>query len=117
MEALTQIDLHQISEAVKENYTNLPLNMVNDHVIRMGIMTAPFYWHYHPNSDESFLVLEGVLLIEMEDRIIELSPGQLFTIPTNVLHRTRPQGQRSVNLTFELENMQTIKKQPKIIRP
>jgi mannose-6-phosphate isomerase-like protein (cupin superfamily) len=72
-------------------------------------MTEPFYWHYHPNSDETFLVLEGVLCIDLEDRTVELSPGQLITIPANTMHRTRPKHDRSVNVTFERENIQTVK--------
>jgi len=109
MEALKRIDLYQISEASAGNYTNLPLNLVNDHVIRISIMMEPFYWHYHPNSDESFLCLEGILIIDLEGQSIELHPGHLFTIPKNVRHKTRPKGDRSVNLTFELEGMITIR--------
>lgn len=71
-------------------------------------MTQPFYWHLHPNSDESFLVTEGILVIELEDQTIELQPGQFFTIPKNVKHRTSPKGERSVNITFELENIETV---------
>lgn len=112
MEALTLIDLQQISQSVSGKYSNLSLNIVNDHIIRMSIMSQPYYWHYHPNSDESFLCLEGQLIIELQDQLIELNPGQLYTIPTNVLHRTRPKSERSVNLSFELEAMQTIKKEP-----
>ncbi|MCF0042126.1 cupin domain-containing protein [Dyadobacter fanqingshengii] len=107
MQALQRIDLQQVSEAAAGNYTNLPLSLVNDHVIRISIMTEPFYWHYHPNSDESFLCIEGVLVIALESETIELHPGQLFTIPKNVLHKTSPKGPRSVNLTFELEGMET----------
>ncbi|RFZ91388.1 cupin domain-containing protein [Mucilaginibacter conchicola] len=72
-------------------------------------MTAPFFWHYHPYSDETFLVTEGVVVIELEDRTVELHPGQLFTIPRNVKHRTRPKDGRSVNLTFESESMRTVR--------
>ena len=43
MEALQRIDLHQVSKAAAGNYTNLPLNLVNDHVIRISVMTEPFY--------------------------------------------------------------------------
>ena len=71
-------------------------------------MTVPYYWHYHPNSDESFLVVEGTLCIDLEDRTVELQPGQLFTIPTNSRHRTRPKGARSVNLTIERADIETI---------
>ncbi|MCE7068065.1 cupin domain-containing protein [Dyadobacter sp. CY326] len=113
MQALQRSDLHQISEAATGHYTNLPLGLVNDHVIRISIMTEPFYWHYHPNSDESFLCIEGILVIDLEDKSIELHPGQLFTIPKNVLHKTRPKEGRSVNLTFELEGIETVRQEIK----
>jgi mannose-6-phosphate isomerase-like protein (cupin superfamily) len=109
IDALTILDIHQQTEAVKNPYANFPLTRVNDHVIRVAIMTEPFYWHAHPNSDESFLVIEGSIFIDLEDKTIELFPGHFFTIPKNIKHRTRPNGKRSVNLTFEYENMETIK--------
>ncbi|MEJ1237422.1 cupin domain-containing protein [Chryseolinea sp. T2] len=72
-------------------------------------MTDPFFWHYHPNSDETFLVTDGVLCIDLEDHTIELAAGQLFTIPANVKHRTRPKEGRSVNLTFERASIETVR--------
>jgi mannose-6-phosphate isomerase-like protein (cupin superfamily) len=105
---LTVIDIHQQTAAIVGRYANFPLTHVNDHVIRASIMTEPFYWHMHPNSDESFLVIEGSVFIDLEDRTVELFTGQFFTIPRNVKHRTRPNGERSVNLTFEHQDMETI---------
>jgi len=105
---LTVIDVQQETQEIK-SYKNVPVSLINDHVIRLSIMTEPFYWHYHPNSDETFLVIEGIVCIDLEDRTVELAPGQLFTIPANVRHCTRPKGSRSVNLTFELEAMETVK--------
>lgn len=112
MDALNFNDLKEISSLVNDKNINLPLNTANDHIVRVGIMTEPFYWHYHPNSDEIFLGVEGILIIDFEDSSIELGPGQLCTVPQNILHRTRPKGARSVNLTFELKDMQTISKMP-----
>ena len=108
MNALTVIDIHQQTK-VASDYTNFPVTQVNDHVVRASVMTEPFYWHLHPNSDESFLVMEGSIYIDLEGRTIELAPGQLLTIPKNTPHRTRPKGERSVNITFELQNLETIK--------
>jgi mannose-6-phosphate isomerase-like protein (cupin superfamily) len=105
--ALTPIDIDRYA-ALENEYTNLPLALVNDHVVRVSIMTEAYFWHYHPNSDETFLGIEGVLLIELKDSIIELLPRQLFTVPKNTSHRTRPKDGRSVNLTFESRNMQTV---------
>lgn len=104
---LTPIDINkEISDI--HHYKNIPLSIVNDHTVRLSVMTESFYWHYHPNSDESFLVLEGVLCIDLEDRTVELMPSQLFTIPANVVHRTRPKYNRSVNVTFERGDIQTV---------
>jgi len=95
--------------AAVTGYKNSALSKVNNHIVRLSVMTEPFYWHYHPNSDETFLVIEGVLCIELKNEVIKLKPGQLFTVPANVHHCTRPEGSRSVNLTFELETMETVK--------
>jgi len=106
---LTAIDIHQQTAAIISGYANFPLTLVNDHVIRVSVMTEPFYWHMHPNSDESFLVVEASIFIDLEGRTVELFPGQFFTIPKGVRHRTRPNGGRSVNVTFELRDMETVK--------
>jgi mannose-6-phosphate isomerase-like protein (cupin superfamily) len=88
-------------------YANFELAQVNDHVVRMSVMTESFYWHRHPNSDEIFLVLEGELLIDFADKTITLTRGEMTTVPKNVPHRTRPGTARSVNLTVELKSIET----------
>lgn len=108
MQPLIPIDIqHHIKDVT--SYKNIIVSNINDHVIRLSVMTEPFYWHYHPNSDETFLTIEGIVCIDLEDRTIELLPGQLFTIPANVKHRTWPKGGRSVNLTFEAAALETVK--------
>lgn len=89
-------------------YDNHPIAAINDHVVRVSIMTEPYPWHFHPNSDEIFLVVEGKLVIEFENGLRELSPGQLLTVPSGTRHRTRPAGSRSVNITFESAQTETV---------
>ena len=74
------------------SYDNRPVARVNDHVVRISVMTGPYHWHSHPNSDETFLVVEGGLVIEFEHGEISLSPGQMITVSRGVRHRTRPFG-------------------------
>ena len=106
--ALTVVDINRQIKEIRSN-ANFPLTLVNDHVIKVSVMTESFYWHLHPNSDESFFVIEGSLYIDLDNEIIELLPGQLFTIPKNTKHRTRPNGVRSVNITFERQDIETVK--------
>jgi mannose-6-phosphate isomerase-like protein (cupin superfamily) len=102
-------DLNQYTVDGVKGYQNFALSLVNDHVIRMSIMTESFYWHYHPNSDETFIVIEGTLLLDLETGTIQLHKGQMITVPKNVPHRTRPQGGPSINLTIELDAMETVR--------
>ena len=96
------------AEAAEQVYDNHPVAHVNDHVIRTATMTEPYHWHCHPDSDESFLALEGGLFIDLDHRSVELQPGSLFTVEKGTRHRTRPVGERSVNLTFEHVNAKSI---------
>ena len=90
-----------------KSYDNHPVANINDHVVRISTMTQPYHWHSHPNSDETFLVIEGGLVIEFEHGEIQLTQGQMTTIPRGLRHRTYPVGGRSVNLTFEAANTET----------
>jgi mannose-6-phosphate isomerase-like protein (cupin superfamily) len=39
---------------------------------------------------------------------VTLHPGELLTVPKGIVHRTRPNGARSVNLTFEKRGAETV---------
>jgi mannose-6-phosphate isomerase-like protein (cupin superfamily) len=66
------------------------LTTVNDAVVRLGIIEGDFHWHKHNDEDEFFLVLEGQLLIDLQDRdTVTLNHHQGYTVPRGVMHRTR----------------------------
>lgn len=86
---LERIDVPLIVSQVKEKWSNRTLTKVNDSVVRLGIVEGEFHWHKHDHDDEFFFVTEGQLLIDLEDRTIELNPGQGVTISKGVMHRPR----------------------------
>jgi mannose-6-phosphate isomerase-like protein (cupin superfamily) len=105
---LTVVNLKAQASGVAQPYRNSVLNTVNDHCVRMAVMEGEFRWHKHSHSDECFLVIEGVLEIDLatEGETIFLNPGEIFTIPAGVVHRTRSRG-RAVNLCFEKRDAYT----------
>lgn len=108
-EPLGVVDLPGKAKALAGNYENIVVATVNDHVVRISMMTAPYFWHVHPDSDEVFLGVEGAVILELSDRRIELGAGQMFTVPKGMKHRTSPAGARSVNLTIERADMTTVR--------
>jgi mannose-6-phosphate isomerase-like protein (cupin superfamily) len=104
---LTVVNLKQEAASVDQTYKNFVVLNINNHCVRLAVMQGEFRWHQHPRSDECFLVMEGELEIDLADgRTFCLKPGEVFTIPAGVIHRTRSHA-RAVNLCFEDRNAYT----------
>lgn len=86
---LERIDVNEIVAETTEKWFNQTLSRVNDSVVRLGILHGEFHWHKHDEEDEFFYVISGKLLIDLEDRTVELGPGQGFMVPKTVMHCTR----------------------------
>jgi mannose-6-phosphate isomerase-like protein (cupin superfamily) len=88
-EHLQRMDIDQEVKECPHQWFNQTLTVVNDSVVRLAICEGEYHWHKHDNDDEFFFVLEGQLLIDLEDRTIELNPNQGVTITKGVMHRPR----------------------------
>jgi mannose-6-phosphate isomerase-like protein (cupin superfamily) len=83
--------------AAHQPWFNQTLTTVNDSVVRLGIIEGEFHWHKHDDQDEFFMVLEGQLLIDVEDAdTVTLDPHQGYTVPRGVVHRTRAPGRTAI---------------------
>jgi mannose-6-phosphate isomerase-like protein (cupin superfamily) len=84
------IDIPAEIAAAGDDWFNQTLTTVNDAVVRLGVIEGEFHWHKHTGEDEFFLVLEGQLLIDLDGAdTVTLDRHQGYTVPRNVLHRTR----------------------------
>jgi mannose-6-phosphate isomerase-like protein (cupin superfamily) len=60
---------------------------LNAYDIMVVKVKGEFVWHAHPDTDDFFLVLQGLLTIQMRDRAVSLGPGEVFVVPRGVEHR------------------------------
>src|SRR5947207_1005961 len=97
---LELVDVQSVADHCSERWYNQTLCRVNDCVVRLGIVQGEFHWHKHEQEDEFFYIVEGRLLIDLEDRTVELTSRQGFTVPRRVRHRTRAP-ERTVMLMIE----------------
>src|SRR5262249_23695312 len=97
---LELIDVKGLAAACRQQWFNQTLCRVNDSVVRLGVLQGEFHWHKHEKEDEFFYVLEGRFLIDLENRSVELHPGQGFLVPRGLMHCTRAH-ERSVVLMIE----------------
>ena len=97
---LEVIDVNALAADCRHRWFNQTLCKVNDSVVRAGIIEGEYHGHKHDNDDEFFYVVDGRLLIDLESRTIELSPGQGYVVPRATIHRTRAP-QRTIILMVE----------------
>ena len=97
---LERVDLDAVAATVTHPWFNQTLCRVNDAVVRLGIVKGEYHWHQHENDDEFFFVVEGRLLVDLEDRTVTLEPRQGLVVPRGVRHRTRAP-ERTVILMVE----------------
>jgi mannose-6-phosphate isomerase-like protein (cupin superfamily) len=97
---LESIDVAGLVEACTDRWYNQTLCKVDESVVRLGVVQGEYHWHKHDNEDEFFYVVSGQLLIDLEDRTIDLMPGEAVVIPKGVMHRPRAP-ERTVILMVE----------------
>ena len=86
---ISQIDGHWQPRVVAE---------MNDYQFKLVKVEGDFMWHRHTETDETFIVLEGELHIDVRggpsgDGTIVLRAGQMGVVPKGVEHRPRASGE------------------------
>lgn len=69
------------------------LNEIQFKIVRIE---GDFIWHDHPESDEAFLVLDGVLRIDFRDGAVSIGPGEMFVVPKGKEHK--PYAEKEVSM-------------------
>jgi mannose-6-phosphate isomerase-like protein (cupin superfamily) len=105
---LTVVNLAAEGAASTVPYRNVVVNRVNESCLRLAAFEVEYRWHFHPDSDELFIVVDGTLEIDFVDApTLHLHEWDMITIPAGTVHRTRARG-RTVNLTFEHLDAATV---------
>ena len=86
---LEVVDVQKIVDATTHPWFNQTLCAVNESVVRLGVLHGEYHWHHHETEDEFFFVVSGRFLIDLEDRTVELGPGQGFVVTKGLRHRPR----------------------------
>ena len=60
---------------------------MNDYQFKIARVEGEFVWHIHPETDETFIIIEGSLDLELRDGVVTINAGEMFVIPKGVEHR------------------------------
>lgn len=81
------VNLAEKLSLIQNHWDPKIIAQLNDYHLKIAKIQGEFIWHSHPETDEVFLVVDGVLTIHLRDRNLHLSPGELCVIPRGVEHK------------------------------
>ena len=71
---------------------------LNGQHVKLAKFQGEFVWHKHDNEDEMFLVIEGILKMELRDKTITINKNEFLIIPKGTEHRPIAEKEVSVML-------------------
>jgi mannose-6-phosphate isomerase-like protein (cupin superfamily) len=72
---------------IREQWQPRVVAEMNDYQFKLVKLQGDFVWHQHADTDETFLVIEGVLRIDFRDGAVRIGPGEMFVVPKGVEHK------------------------------
>jgi len=85
---LRKIDLQEkFSRLPSGDYVVGLIAKMNDYEFKIVKFKGDFVWHSHPDTDETFIILEGTLIMNFRDRKVAVHAGEMIVIPKGIEHK------------------------------
>ena len=69
------------------DYATGVIAKMNNYEFKIVRFKGDFVWHSHPDTDETFIIVEGSLVMNFRDRKVEVQAGEMIVIPKGVEHK------------------------------
>ena len=79
--------LDKFGELPAGDYAVRLVAKMNNYDIKIVKFKGDFVWHSHAETDETFIVMEGTLVMNFRDRKVEVRPGEMIVVPKGIEHK------------------------------
>ena len=80
---------------------------MNDYQFKLVKIKGEFVTHNHEDTDEVFIVIEGLMKIHYEDRVIELKSGEMVVVKKGEKHRPYAEEECKIMLVEPIGTLNT----------
>jgi mannose-6-phosphate isomerase-like protein (cupin superfamily) len=81
------LNLQQKLKLIDDVWSPRIIAEMNDYQFKLVKVEGDFVWHDHPDTDETFIVLEGSLRIDFRDSHVMVNAGEMYVVAAGVEHR------------------------------
>jgi mannose-6-phosphate isomerase-like protein (cupin superfamily) len=60
---------------------------MNNYEFKVVKRKGDFIWHSHEDTDETFIILDGTMIMNFRDHTVELQKGEMIVIPKGAEHK------------------------------
>ena len=60
---------------------------MNNYEFKVVRFRGDFVWHSHPDTDETFIIVEGTLVMNFQNGKVDVHAGEMIVIPKGVEHK------------------------------
>ncbi len=90
------INIQQKLSLFDEQWKPKVIAEMNDYQFKIVKIEGDFVWHDHPETDETFIVLDGELRIDFRDGAVKIGAGEMFVVPKGLEHK--PYAEKEVKI-------------------
>lgn len=70
-----------------EQWSPKIIAQMNDYHFKLAKIQGEFVWHSHAETDETFIVVAGEMVIALRDGDVTLKEGEMYIVPKGVEHK------------------------------
>jgi mannose-6-phosphate isomerase-like protein (cupin superfamily) len=85
--AINVVNLKEKANKITELHKYKIIAQLNNYQFKLVKAKREFIWHQHPETDEVFIVIEGVLRINLRKEVLTLHEGEMVVIPKGTEHK------------------------------
>ena len=84
---LQSINFRQKLELFVEQWQPKVIAEMNDYQFKVVKLQGDFVWHAHQDTDETFIVLEGILRIDFRSGAVHIAKGEMYVVRKGIEHK------------------------------
>ena len=84
---MKKINLKKKFEKFSDHWSPKVIAELNDYQFKLVKIKDDFVWHNHQHTDEAFIVINGTIYIEFEDKTEEINEGEMIIVPKGINHK------------------------------
>ena len=95
---MKEINFKEKLQKFSDQWSPKVIAEMNDYQFKLVKIQNDFIWHKHEDTDEVFIVLDGKIFIEFEDKTIEINQGEMIVVPKGVKHKPYAKDEANIML-------------------